>query len=143
MNKFVIIVALVIIFAFSNISCMHNNSPNKHAQDTQITSNQNGKITYGMVKKHIEIGKTSQEDVIKLFGSPDNMVMNKKKEMWIYDRFRVETSSKSSSGYGTLLLLGGSSSSSQSSAHTKTITVIIDFDEEGIVEDLNMRVGGY
>jgi hypothetical protein len=71
------------------------------------------------------------------------MVLKKSNEIWIYDRFRVETSNKSSSGYGTVILVGGNSSNSYSSTYTKTITLIIDFDENGIVEDFNMRVGGY
>ena len=140
MNR--LVVALIILAAFSVVGCVQS-SPSTNGQNALIMNNENGDITYGMAKKHIVVGKTSQEDAIKLFGSPDNMVMKKNKEIWIYDRFRVETSNKSSSGYGTLILLGGSSSSSYSSTHTKTITVIIDFDEEGIVEDFSMRVGGY
>ena len=115
---------------------------NTNAQNAIVNTNERN-ITYGMAKKNVVIGKTSQEDVIKFFGSPDNMVLKKNKEIWIYDRFRVETSNKSSSGYGTLILWGGNSNSSYSSTYTKTITIIIDFDEEGIVEDFNMRVGGY
>ena len=115
---------------------------NTNAQNNVI-NNSESKITYGMAKKNVVVGKTSQEDVIKLFGSPDNMVLKKNKEIWIYDRFRVETSNKSSSGYGTVILLGGNSNNSYSSTYTKTITLIIDFDEDGIVEDFNMRVGGY
>ena len=140
MNR--LLAALIIVIAFLIVGCVQN-SPNANIQNTPMKHNGDGNITYGMAKKYVVIGKTSQEDVIKLFGSPDNMVMKKNKEIWIYDRFRVESSSKSSSGYGTLILIGGSSRSSNTSTHTKTITVIIDFDEDGIVEDFNMRVGGY
>jgi hypothetical protein len=108
-----------------------------------MINNSESKISYGMAKKNIVVGKTSQEDVIKLFGSPDNMVLKSNKEIWIYDRFRVETSNKTSSGYGTVILLGRNSSNSHSSTYTKTITLIIDFEENGVVEDFNMRVGGY
>lgn len=100
-------------------------------------------ITFGMVKKHIKIGESTQENVIRLFGSPDNMVLRKGKEMWIYDRFKVETNVSSESGYGTIIFAGLSKNTSFSSISLKTITVIIDFNHEGIVEDLNMRVGGY
>lgn len=96
-----------------------------------------------MVKKHIKVGNSTQEDVVKLFGSPDNMVMRKGKEIWIYDRFKVETNASSDSGYGTIILAGVSKRSATTSTSVKTITVIIDFNVEGIVEDLNMRVGGY
>ena len=100
-------------------------------------------LTYGMVKKNIKIGQSTQEDVVRLFGSPDNMVMRKNKEIWIYDRYRVETDTSSVSGYGTIILAGGSKSSTTTSTRVKTITVIIDFNTAGVVEDFSMRVGGY
>ena len=100
-------------------------------------------LTYGMVKKNIKVGQSNQEDVVKLFGSPDNMVMRKNKEIWVYDRYRVETDTRTASGYGTIILAGGSQSSTTTSTRVKTITVIIDFTPTGIVEDLSMRVGGY
>jgi len=100
-------------------------------------------LTYGMVKKNIKIGQSTQEDVVKLFGSPDNMVMRKSKEIWIYDRYRVETDTTTASGYGTIILAGGSKSSTTTSTRVKTITVIIDFSTSGVVEDFSMRVGGY
>ena len=101
------------------------------------------KMTYGMAKKHIKIGETTQADILKLFGSADNMVMNNGKETWVYDKFRVESESNSSSGYGTILLAGASSNKSSSSTHTRTLTVIVKFDKSGVVEDYNMREGGY
>ncbi|MCG3769706.1 MAG: hypothetical protein JW384_00835 [Nitrosomonadaceae bacterium] len=100
-------------------------------------------LTYGMVKKNIKIGQSTQEDVVKLFGSPDNMVMRKNKEVWIYDRYRVETDTTTASGYGTIILGGGSQSSTTTSTRIKTITVIIDFSGAGVVDDFSMRVGGY
>lgn len=104
---------------------------------------QGNTLTYGMVKKNIKTGVSTQEDVIKLFGSPDNMVMRKNKEIWIYDRYRVESDSTTSSGYGTILLAGGSQSTTSTSTRVKTITVVIDFNNNGVVEDYSMRVGGY
>lgn len=101
------------------------------------------KLTYGMVKRNIKIGQSTQADVLKLFGSPDNMVMRKGREIWVYDRYRVETDSSTSSGYGTILLVGGSQSSTSTSTRVRTITVIFDFSNSGIVEDFSMRVGGY
>lgn len=106
-------------------------------------SSESNTLTFGMVKKHVKVGQSTQEDVAKLFGSPDNMVMRKGKEIWIYDRFKVETNVSSESGYGTIILAGGSKRTASSSTSLKTITVIIDFTEQGVVADLTMRVGGY
>jgi outer membrane protein assembly factor BamE (lipoprotein component of BamABCDE complex) len=102
-----------------------------------------GKLTYGMAKKHIKVGETTQADVVKLFGSPDNMTMRKGKETWIYDKFRVESESSSTAGFGTLLVVGASETKSKSSTRTKTITIVVDFNDKGIVEDYSRREGGY
>ncbi|MCK5581806.1 MAG: hypothetical protein KAJ18_11105 [Candidatus Omnitrophica bacterium] len=123
----VIIVCLVIV----GVGCQEVSKPER------------SNLTYGMAKKNIIIGETTQADVIKLFGSPDNMILKDGKEMWIYDRFRVESESSSSSGYGTILVAGASGTSSKNSSYVKTITIIIDFDSDSVVEDYNMRVGGY
>ena len=109
----------------------------------EVSKPEGTRLTYGMAKKNIKIGKTTQADVIKLFGSPDNMILKDSKEMWIYDRFRVESESSSTSGYGTILIAGIGGTSSRNSSYTKTITIIINFDSNSIVEDYNMRVGGY
>lgn len=100
-------------------------------------------LSYGMIKKHVKPGTTSQLDIVKLFGSPDNMMLKKGKETWIYDRFKVETSVSSESSYGSIIVAGSKSSKLTSSSIMRNITVIIEFNEDGIVEDLSMRVGGY
>ncbi|OEU65789.1 MAG: hypothetical protein BA863_09985 [Desulfovibrio sp. S3730MH75] len=131
----------IIISVFMLVLGCSKTSTNTQSVDLQPSGG--SEITYGVAKKNIVIGKTRQEDVIKLFGSPDNMIMRQGRELWIYDRFRVESSSESSSGYGTLILFGGSSRKSTVSTQTKTLTVILDFNKVGIVEDFSMRVGGY
>lgn len=100
-------------------------------------------LSYGMVKKNVQVGITTQLDVLKIFGSPDNMVLKKGKEVWIFDRFKVETKSSTESEYGTILIAGSKSSKSTTSSTMKNITVIIEFTESGTVEDFSMRVGGY
>ena len=112
-------------------------------QEVSKSEPEGARLTYGMAKKNIKIGETTQADVIKLFGSPDNMILKDDKEMWIYDRFRVESESSSSSGYGTILVAGIGGTSSKNSSYVKTITIIINFDSNSVVEDYNMRVGGY
>ena len=129
----IIYLATALLIGMQNISWASNS-------DNEVIGNT---LTYGMVKKNIKVGQSTQEDVVKLFGSPDNMVMRRNKEIWVYDRYRVETDTTTASGYGTILLAGGSQSSTSTSTRVKTITVIIDFNPGGVVEDLSMRVGGY
>ncbi|TSA53245.1 MAG: hypothetical protein D4R45_05860 [Planctomycetaceae bacterium] len=136
---------IIVSFAFIIIltGCIAGNSNIQTPNDQSI---QNGRITFGMIKKHIVRGSTNQEQVIKLFGSPDNMVMKKDKEIWIYDRHRVvsETKSDSSSGYGTIILFGRSAQTAkfEHSTSVRTLTVIVEF-VNGIVSDYTMREGGY
>jgi hypothetical protein len=106
-------------------------------------SQEEGAISYGMVKKHVKPGESTQVEILKLFGSPDNMVLKKGKETWVYDRFKVETSVSTESGYGTIILAGTKTSKMTTSTSVRNLTVIIEFTASGIVEDLSMRVGGY
>ncbi len=103
----------------------------------------NETLSFGMVKKHVIVGKSTQSEVIKIFGSPDNIIMKKGKELWIYDRFKVETSASSESGFGNIIIAGVASKTSKTSTSIKTITVMIDFDVNNVVEDFSIRVGGF
>jgi hypothetical protein len=113
-------------------------------------------LSYGLVKRHIAIGRSTQEDVIRLFGSPNNMVYKSdRSEMWIYDRFSADSFSQTkamSGGFGAMGAsetggMAGSSATSKSSTRSRssvrTLTVIIDFDTDGVVSDINARQGGY
>ncbi|MET0046766.1 MAG: hypothetical protein ABW066_03155, partial [Sedimenticola sp.] len=95
-------------------------------------------ISYGAVKKHLVIGKTTQADVLRLFGSPNNMTLDSSgDELWIYDKVKSTISSSgerdSSGGYiggastnnGSGLASGYGSSSTRSSSHvTSTVDTL-------------------
>ena len=109
-------------------------------------------LSYGMVKKYVEIGKTTQSDVVKLFGAANNMTIDSTgKELWIYDHFYSESQVDSASSGGGVGLIGGgavagasrSNTSSQRRSSTRTLTVIIEFGEDGVVTDYSARSGGY
>jgi hypothetical protein len=100
-------------------------------------------ITIGLVKKHIHIGSTKQEDVISTFGSPNNIILRDGRELWIYDRMKVETNSNTNSSFASILILGAKNSNTSTSTVVRNITVMIEFDKNGIVEDLRVRTGGY
>ncbi|MEJ1384467.1 MAG: hypothetical protein RPV21_08840 [Candidatus Sedimenticola sp. (ex Thyasira tokunagai)] len=113
-----------------------------------------------MVKKHLAIGKTSQGDVLKLFGSPNNMTLDSSgKELWIYDKVKSTISSSGeqnstggfigggSSSNGSGLAAGYGTSSSSSSAQVTstidTLTVIMEFDSTHTLTDFSVRQGRY
>jgi len=117
---------------------------NLFAQDKDVNiSLKSSELTFGTAKKNIKPGVTKQEEIVTIFGSADNMVMRDGKETWIYDRLKVETSTTSEGSFINLLIVGGGNRSSNVSTSTKNLTLIIKFDSKGIVEDFNVRSGGY
>ena len=128
---------LILIFSFlSTINLF------AHEKDINV-SLKSSELTFGTAKKNIKPGITKQEDIVSIFGSADNMIMRDGKETWIYDRLKVETSTSAEGSFINLLIVGGSNRSSNVSSSTKNLTLIIKFDSKGIVEDFNVRSGGY
>ena len=114
------------------------------AQDKDVNiSLKSSELTLGTAKKHIKPGVTKQEEIVSIFGSADNLVMRDGKETWIYDRLQVETSTSAEGNFINLLIVGANNRTSNVTTRTKNLTLIIKFDAKGIVEDFNVRSGGY
>ena len=114
------------------------------AQDKDVNiSLKSSELTFGTAKKHIKPGVTKQEEIVSIFGSADNLVMRDGRETWIYDRLQVETSTSSEGNFINLLIVGTNNRTSNVTTRTKNLTLIIKFDAKGIVEDFNVRSGGY
>jgi hypothetical protein len=114
------------------------------AQDKDVNiSLKSSELTFGTAKKHIKPGVTKQEEIVSIFGSADNLVMRDGKETWVYDRLQVETSTSSEGNFINLLIVGANNRTSNVTTRTKNLTLIIKFDAKGIVEDFNVRSGGY
>lgn len=47
-------------------------------------------LTPGMVKKHIEVGRTTQAEILEIFGPPDMITKSGRGEMWGYDKLSDE-----------------------------------------------------
>lgn len=116
-------------------------------------------LTPGMVTKNIVAKKTSQSEILEIFGPPDMITKSGAGEMWGYDRVSREVveaavggTAGASSGTGTVGGVGlfvagvGSGSSAQQStqqssaqnqrtATTTTLFLLVYFDEKGIVND--------
>jgi len=92
-------------------------------------------LTVGVVQKEIRVGMSGAE-VAAALGSPNIVTTDEeRREVWIYDRISTTDVYSTSSGYGTLLLIGGSRESGARSSTQKSFTVIIKFDNEGLVRD--------
>ena len=158
MNKFLFFIS-GLVFVLLQAGC--NSQKANTVQPIAITQRQSGiSLTYGMVKKYLKIGKTTQTDVLKLFGSPNNMTISSNDhEVWIYDRIRTEISSNSqhsttSGGIGGIGVgssggiaggIGGSKSNSSSNliSTTNTLTVIMEFDKNSVLANYSVRQGRY
>ncbi|MHC4150348.1 MAG: hypothetical protein ACYSR5_12820 [Planctomycetota bacterium] len=137
-------VSLLMMFI---VGCM---TAGEHQQS--LHSSREREMTVGVVQKEIHVGM-SQADVATALGSP-NIVSKDSEgdESWIYDKIATEVSYSRESGeagvaalggspIGSWLVgLGGSASYSRSAGATaqtqKTLTVVIKFDEKGLVKNL-------
>ena len=104
------------------------------------------RISVGTVQREIRIGM-SGSDVISVLGSP-NMVTTdaQRRETWVYDKIateRVHSVSSEQSGVIAWLFVGGSSSAGASSTSQRTLTIIIRFDEQGLVRDFAYRQSSF
>ncbi|HOJ33208.1 MAG TPA: hypothetical protein PKY35_05680 [Candidatus Hydrogenedentes bacterium] len=118
-----------------------------------LHSEKERRMTLGLVQREIKVGM-SQADVAAALGSPNIVTRDKDgKESWIYDKIATEASYRDSKGNvsgsvagttfvaDTLLLgmIGGSQSRSSGASATtqKTLTVIIRFNNEGLVDSFS------
>jgi len=117
---------------------------------SELHSAQERQMTVGVVQKEIREGM-SQADVAAALGSPNIVTRDSAgDETWIYDKIATEASYSSDSGAiagqigagglpsGRSLVLGGVAAGHQRSAGAyattqRTLTVIIKFDDEGLV----------
>ncbi len=149
MKKILILLMLVTV-----TGCV---SAQNHRADVQDDSGD--RISVGTVQKEIRVGM-SGADVVSVLGSP-NMVTtdSERRETWVYDKVstvRVYSASSASggmggggmagggSGGGVLgLIFGGSAEAGAASTSQKTLTIIIKFDNQGLVRDFSYRQSSF
>jgi len=113
-------------------------------------------LSYGMVQLTVKVGTTTQADILEKFGAPNIATMDGSgREMWVYDRHATVTFDKTS-GFSIGMLLGGvggdvggggglgfGSRKSRSEQSTRTVTLIIKFDENKVVSDFQSRSSSF
>ena len=101
--------------------------------------NRNTGITHGTVQLHLKKGVITQTQVLEQFGSPNIATTDGDLEVWTYQKHGV--TSKSAGVGGTLLLVSAATSGfSQSS---RSMTLIIKFDQSKRVVDFNSRYSSF
>ena len=113
--------------------------PKLHASDVRAANDGGDKLTVGTVQRQIKVGM-STASVVEVLGAP-NMVTSdeKRRESWVYDKISTDTAYSTSAGGVSVLILGVHGSSGAVSTSQRTLTIIIKFDERGLVRDFAYR----
>ena len=124
----------IALIAFLLASC----SSYKYGQNAEPTQKSN--LTFGVVKSKIEKGKTTQAEILNIFGSPNLVTKNKSNdEVWSYNRMSVQERA-GSSGVVVSFLSGATTGGARASASTssQSFDLIITFDENDVVKDYSV-----
>jgi outer membrane protein assembly factor BamE (lipoprotein component of BamABCDE complex) len=102
-------------------------------RDMNAAKGEGDNLSIAKVQREIKIGMSSA-DVVVVLGSP-NMVTtdDKRRESWVYDKVSTEGMVSTSSGSRFLWLPADNKAAA--SRTQKTLTIVIKFDEKGLVRD--------
>lgn len=101
------------------------------------------KVTVAKVQKEIKIGMSSS-DVVEILGSPNIITTDSnRRETWVYDKISTQITSSGSSVGTWFLIFGAAGSKNTSSSNQRTLTIIIKYDEKGLVRDFAYRTSSF
>lgn len=111
------------------------------AQTNQERIDNKNKITLGVIQKDIKKGM-SKTDVLVILGSPNLVSSDGDKETWVYDKISTEITNQQSNLSGVVVGtsgnfiggISGSKSDNNISSSQRTLTVILKFDNQNILE---------
>lgn len=134
--------ASILGLAFLMLGCV---SASDHRAD--VKDPVGDELTVGTVQKEIRVGMSGGE-VAGVLGSPNIVSTDEnRREVWIYDKVSTDYAYSNSSGGISALILGWGGSvagggsggynknAGAASSTQKTLTIIIKFDENGLVRD--------
>ena len=131
----------MLAISFTMGGCM---SAAQHQQS--LPSTQEQEMTVGIVQKEIRKGM-SQADVAAALGSPNIVTKDSQgNETWIYDKIASQVSySKDSGGTGLIINLFGGYGREAGAVSTtqKTLTVIIKYDANGLVDSFSYHASKF
>ena len=109
------------------------------------------RVSVGTVQREIRVGMPSAE-VAAILGAPNIVSTDvERREVWIWDKVSSEVSYSRSSGVIAGLVIGGSAggagggskSAGASRSSQRTLTVIVKFDDAGLVRDFSYRTSSF
>ena len=113
------------------IEFLNKNSDCFELSEKQNENEEKSNLTFGMVKSKIIKNQTKQDEIIKLFGSPNLVTKNKSNdEVWSYNKMSVVSKSGSSE-----YMFGQKASQGSSS---QSFDLIITFDKDDTVIDYSV-----
>ena len=136
---------LVPVVAGALFSC----SATQHVED--VRAEDADRLTVGTVQKEITLGM-SGADVATVLGSPNIVTTDtERRETWVYDKISSEVAYSKSSGTIIGLIFGGSGGgvgagsvqAGATSTSQRTLTVVIKFDDEGLVRDFSYHTSRF
>lgn len=99
---------------------------------TGTVAQRNNSLTHGNVTLTLRKGVTTQAEVLETFGAPNIATINSEgDEVWTYQRHA--SVAESNSGYATVIVFGASTAGFSRSS--RTITLIIKFDQDHVVRE--------
>ncbi|CAM3677546.1 outer membrane protein assembly factor BamE domain-containing protein [Polynucleobacter antarcticus] len=118
--------------AYLLVGC-YPTSLSDQAKDMNAAKGEGDNLSIAKVQKEIKIGMSSS-DVVTILGSP-NMVTtdDKRRESWVYDKVSTEAMGSESTGRSFFWL--PADRNAVASRTQKTLTIVIKFDEKGMVRD--------
>ena len=104
----------------------------------------NGPLTSGNIAMNLQVGKTTQAEVLEAFGAPNIVTMDgARNTVWSYQRHATVTQSTSSSSFWTIVLTGGAKRADGFSSSQRTVTLIIKFDANNVISDFRSRTSDF
>lgn len=109
------------------------------------------RVTVGMVQREIRVGMPTAE-VAAILGAPNIVSTDAdRNEVWIWDKISSDVSYSRSSGVVAGLVIGssgggaggGSKNAGARSSSQRTLTVIVKFDDAGLVRDFSYRTSSF
>jgi len=128
----VFLMFFLVLMSLFSVGCQTISSPNYYETKSSLT---HGNITLNLKK-----GVTLQSEVLDIFGAPNIATTDaENREVWTYQKTARITEGSSSSGYATILLAGVDKRSASISQGSRTLTLIITFDNNDVVVDFKSR----
>ena len=132
MNRSTLLCLSSLVLALTLAGCYPTSLVDQQ-KDMNAAKGEGDNLSIGKVQKEIRVGMSSA-DVVGALGSP-NMVTtdDKRREVWVYDK--VSTEGMASTSKGTGFLWFPADRNAAVSRTQKTLTIVIKFDEKGLVRD--------